>query len=152
MALTKYWSNNLCTLQYKIGIDGYTENWYKYTEGAFKNCEFILIESLLVPMEVGNEQVMQFLDEFCRIMTIENKIIVYDNELFIKYLFEMQSNLYYDACINILDEILTIVGFDKITIFDHLFLYKDVYVYTKSKIGFQSYNIIENYFYEEFYD
>lgn len=146
MTLNKTWSNHECVLQYKTDPDQYNEFWYSDTKNILKNYDIIIIDSLIVPMEIGNNRVIQFLMEFCRLMTVGNRVIIYDNEEFIKFLETIGSHMYYDACSYILDEILTIVGFDKINVYEHSCIYKDVYIYTKSKIGMEVYNIIQRYY------
>lgn len=152
MAIEKFWRNDNCALTYKTDIDEYNEYWYNDTKNMLNGYQFVIIESLLIPMEVGNKEVIKFLKDFCRLMTIENRVVIYDNEDFVKYLEKQNSGVYYDACSNILDEILCTVGFDQITVFEHSYLYKDVYIYTGSKLGLKSYNTVENYFHEEFYE
>lgn len=152
MAIEKFWHNNQCALTYKTDIDEYNEYWYNDTKNMIGKYQFVVIHSLLVPMEVGNKEVIEFIKEFCRLMTIENRVVIYDNEEFIKYLEDKGSTAYYDACTNVLEEILCKAGFDVIMSFDHSYFYKDVFIYTKSNLGLEAYNTVENYFHEEFYD
>lgn len=146
MAIIKYWHNNQCALRYKTDIDEYNEFWYNDTKDILKDYEFIVIDSLAVPMEIGNTEVIHFLKEFCRLMTVGNKIVIYDNEEFMRYLDSTGSGLYYDACSTILDEILIKAGFDCIQAFEYSYNYKDVYIYTASKLGMPVYNIIMKYY------
>lgn len=150
--MEKFWRNDKCALTYKTDLNEYHEYWYDHTKNMLNKYQFVIIESLIVPMEVGNIEVINFLKDFCRLMTIENRVVIYDNEDFVKYLEKQNSGVYFDACSNILDEILYMVGFNQITVFDHSFLYKDVYIYTESDLGLKSYSTVENYYHEEFYD
>lgn len=146
---TKYINYNedkQCLLRYHTDIRGYNEYWYNDLKYILKDYEFIVIDSFVLPMDNGSSIGVQFLKEFCDIMTVGNKVVIVDTEEFVRYL-EGISGVYYDACINILDEMLTEAGFDVInTTSAHSYLYKDVYIYTKAKLGLQVYDEIENYY------
>ena len=146
MTLTKYWSKNQCSLTYKTDINEYSEYWYKYTKDMLKPYQFIIIESLAVPMETPDDEVIEFLQEFCRLMTIENRIVIYDNEQFIRYLDGLRNPSYYDNCAIALDEILSLSGFYCIQAFDYSYNYKDVYIYAKSKLALIVYDIIMKFY------
>ena len=147
---TKYISYNgdeQCLLRYHTDIRGYNEYWYNDLRDTFKNYEFIIIDSFVLPMDNGSTIGVQFLKQFCDVMTAGNKVVIVDTEEFVRYLENMNSGVYYDTCISILDEMLTEAGFDQInTTQGHSYLYKDVYVYTKAKAGLQVYDEIENYY------
>ena len=146
MTITKHWSKNQCSLTYKTDIRDYNEYWYKYTKDMLKPYQFIIIDGLTIPRTTSNEEIMEFLQDFCRLMTIENRIVIYDNELFVKYLERMQNLKYYDDHIEQLNEILCLSGFDCIQAFDYSYNYKDVFIYTKSKLGMMIYDIIMKFY------
>ena len=146
MTITKHWSKNECSLTYKTDIKDYSEYWYKYTKDMLNPYQFIIINSLEIPRKTTDEEVIKFLQDFCRLMTIENRIVIYDNELFVRYLERIQNLKYYDDYIEQLLKILYMSGFDCIQAFDYSYNYKDVFVYTKSKLGMDVYNIIMNFY------
>lgn len=142
----RYSKDEQCMLRYHTDIRGYNEYWYNDLHHLLKNYEFIVIDSFVLPMDNGSEIGVKFLKEFCDVMTAGNKVVVIDTEEFARYL-ENVSGVYYDACMAILDEMLTEAGFDQIsTNQGHSYLYKEVYVYTKAKAGMQVYDEIENYY------
>lgn len=144
----KYSKDKQCMIRYHTNSKGYTEYWYNDLYYKLKDYEFIIIDSFVLPMEKGSIIGINFLKEFCNIMTIQNKIVIIDTEEFIKYLENECINYgytYYDACTDILDEMLYNAGFDVLRC-DHSYLYKDVYLYTKSRLGMNVYNIIENFY------
>lgn len=143
----RYSKDPQCIIRYHTDIRGYNEYWYDDVKHLSHNYEFIVIDSLVLPMENGRSIGVQFLQEFCNIMTIGNKVVIYDNEEFVRYLESVNSDVYYDSCMNILDEMLITAGFDIINkTSQHSYLYKDVYIYTKAKLGMQVYDEIENYY------
>ena len=142
-----YSKDTQCSLRYHTDMRGYNEYWYNDIKDIVQDCEFVIIDSFVLPMDSSNMGTIQFLKHFCDIMTAGNKVVILDTEEFVRYLETMNSGVYYDTCINILDEILTTVGFDQInTTQGHSYLYKDVYVYTKAKAGLRVYDEIENFY------
>lgn len=142
----RYSKDNQCLIRYHTDIRGYKEYWYTDMQELFKNYEFIIIDSFVLPMENGSNIGVDFLKEFCDIMTIGNKVVIVDTEEFVRYLDSINSNVYYDTCINILDNMLYTAGFESIDTYGYSYNYKDVYVYTKSRIGMHVYDEIENYY------
>ena len=119
MTITKYWSKNDCSLTYKTDIRDYNEYWYKYAKDTLKPYQFIIINKLSIPRRISNERVVEFLQDFCRLMTLENRIVIYDNELFVKYIERMQNLKYCDEYIDQLIINLCTAGFDCIQAFEY---------------------------------
>lgn len=142
----RYSKNPECWIKYHIGMNKYNEYWYQDLKNILKDYEFILIDSFALPMDNRDYTGIKFLKEFCDIMTVGNKVVVLDDEKFIRYLDTMNSNVYYDSCLNILTEMLSVIGFECInTGFEHSYLYKDIYIY-RSILGLQVLDEIENYY------
>lgn len=146
MTITKYWSSNQCTLTYKTDIKDYDEYWYNYTKDILNPYQFIVIENLIVPIETNDDEVITCLKDFCRLMTLENRVIIFDNEVFIRFLESLKDPEKYDKFIWQLDEIVSLSGFACIQAFDYKYNYKDVYIYTNSKLGMKVYYIIMDFY------
>ena len=135
-----------CMLRYHTNINKYNEYWYNDMRYILNNYNFVLIDSFSIPIETGNTVGIELLKNFCELMTVGNRVVIFDNEEFIRYINAVGSNAYYDTCITVLDELLTTVGFECIHVYEHSYLYKDVYIYTKSKPGLKVYEEIEDYY------
>ena len=142
----RYSKDNQCLIRYHTDIRGYKEYWYLDMQELFKNYEFIIIDSFVLPMDNGSSIGVDFLKEFCDIMTAGNKVVIVDTEEFVRYLDSINSNVYYDTCIDILDNMLYTAGFESIDTYGYSYNYKDVYVYTNSRLGLHVYDEIENYY------
>lgn len=142
----QYHRDKKCIIGYHIDMNEYNEYWYNDTKNMLQNYEIVVIDVLIIPLISGNNVGIDFLKEFCDIMTIENRVVIFDNEDFIRNLDSIESNLYYDTCIGILDEILFLAGFSPLNTYSYSYNYKDVYVYTGAKLGNEVFHKIESYY------
>lgn len=143
----QYHRDKKCMLGYHIDMNGYNEYWYNDTKNILRNYEIVVIDVLIIPMVSGHSTGIDFLREFCDTMTVGNRVVVFDNEDFIRNLDAIESRLYYDTCVHMMDEILTQVGFDPLNTYGYTYNYKDVYVYTRAKLGREVFHKVETYFY-----
>lgn len=144
MAIIKYLMKNQCTLRYKTDIFDYNEYWYNETKNYLKPYQFVIIDYLSFPNEIEDNEIIEFIKEFSRLMTIENRIVIFDNEEFIKQV--MNDAYYYDNYIDRISRILPMAGFYCIQIYDYSYLYKDVYLYAIPRLASDVYEIIDRFY------
>lgn len=73
---------NEYSLIYHTNVNECLKSWYWYNDINDILCKYncAMITSIEVPFEIDYDNVKHFLEEFCDIMSIENKVILFDIE------------------------------------------------------------------------
>ena len=137
--VSKYFKSNIdqnCFIKYTININDFNEFWSHDFSHIFQGYEFIIVEGINIDLNNPYKlSIMKnLLKEFCSIMTIENRVIIFHlNE----FLYQLYRNHDYDD--DILESLLELLDDCNFQVFEGLdYDYNDssVYFYIGSKLIF----------------
>ena len=74
----QYSKDRQCMIKYRTSIKGYNAFWTDDVECFLRNYDCIIIEDITIPMNKDYHKGVEFLTEFCNIMSIEGKIVIFD--------------------------------------------------------------------------